>query len=74
MVSDVVTNEKSFYVVVMEKTNALDFKDEAVNTIAAISKVSNDALMSSIEAAGFHIYDKNLYDAIAKNYPDYLSE
>ena len=42
--------------------------------IAAISKVSNDALMSSIEAAGFHIYDKNLYDAIAKNYPDYLSE
>ena len=74
MVSDVVTNETSYYVVVMEKVNALDFKDEAINTIAAISKVSSDALMSSIEAAGFHIYDKNLYDAIATNYPDYLSE
>ena len=74
MVSDVVTNESSYYVIVMEKTNALDFKDEAMNAILSISAVSSDALMSAFEVAGFHVYDKNLYDAIVENYPDYLSE
>ena len=74
MVSDVVTNETSYYVIVMEKTNALDFKDEAINTILSISAVSSDALLSAFDAAGFHVYDKNLYDAIVENYPDYLSE
>ena len=74
MVSDVVTNETSYYVIVMENVNALDFKDEAINTILSISSVSTDALMNAFDAAGFHVYDKNLYDAIVENYPDYLSE
>ena len=74
MVSDVVTNETSYYVIVMENVNALDFKDEAINTILSISSVSTDALLSAFDAAGFHVYDKNLYDAIVENYPDYLSE
>ena len=76
MVSDVVATDDAatFYVIVMESVNALDFKDEAVSALSSISSIGSDALMSAFEETGFSVYDKNLYDAILTNYPDYLSE
>ena len=76
MVSDVVATDdaKTFYIIVMESVNALDFKDEAVTALTSISTIGSDALMSAFDETGFSVYDKNLYDAILTNYPDYLSE
>lgn len=76
MVSEVIANDDqtTFYVVVMEALNPADFKEEAVAAIAGISTISSDAMMDAFKEAGFALYDKNLYDAISKNYPDYIAE
>ena len=75
-VSDVISSDDAatFYVVVMEAANPADFKEEAVSTIAGIDTISSDAMMEAFKEAGFAIYDKNLYDAISTNYPDYIAE
>ena len=76
MVSDVLANtdETTFYVVVMVSVNPSDFKDEAVAAISGISTISSDAMLDAFNETGFGIYDKNLYDAVSENYPDYLGE
>ena len=75
-VSDVIANDNqtSFYVVVLEASNPADFKDEAIAEIAGIDTISSDAMMKAFKETGFGIYDKNLHDAVSKNYPDYISE
>ncbi|MBQ4342846.1 MAG: peptidyl-prolyl cis-trans isomerase [Erysipelotrichaceae bacterium] len=76
MVSDVIANDNqtTFYVVVMEALNPADFKDEAVSAIAGINTIASDAMLKAFAESGFNLYDKNLYDAISKNYPDYIAE
>lgn len=72
--SDVVANddETTFYVVQMINSQASDFEEEALTTIAGSSTINNEAILHYFSNYKLNIYDKQIYDAVNASYPDYL--
>lgn len=62
----------TFYVLHMDAENAADFKDEAIESLASVENVRNDANTYWFKKYNFHIYDISVYNAVAADYPDYL--
>lgn len=51
---------------------ANSFKDEAVDTISAISALSSESSIYYFEKYNFTVYDKTIFDQLLSNYADYL--
>lgn len=61
-----------YYVVKVDDNDPNNFKDECINKLVSISQVKSDSTTYFFKKYNFHVYDKVIYDAIEKDYPDYL--
>ena len=61
-----------FYVVKVDDNDPNNFKDECISTLSSISQVKSDSTTYFFKKYKFHVYDKTIYDALEKDYPDYL--
>lgn len=62
----------TFYVVKVDDNEPNNFKDECIEQLVSVSQVKSDATTYFFKKYKFHVYDKTIYDAIEKDYPDYL--
>lgn len=62
----------TFYCVLVEDDDPLNFKEEAVTSLETIDDVSDDATTYFFKKYNFHVYDKTIYDALAADYPENL--
>ena len=65
-------NGTNFYIVQVLSTNANDFKDQAIDTFAAIPQLSSEASVYYFEKYGFTVYDITIYNQLKANYKEYL--
>lgn len=61
-----------FYVVKVDDNDPNNFKDECISTLTSVSQVKSDSTTYFFKKYNFHVYDKTIYDALEKDYPDYL--
>ena len=66
------SDSSSYVVLKVDDSDPENFRDEAVETLAALTNVQNDSTTYWFKKYGFHIYDKTIYDAVAADYPDNL--
>ena len=66
------SDSSSYVVLRVDDSDPENFRDEAVETLAALTNVQNDSTTYWFKKYGFHIYDKTIYDAVAADYPDNL--
>lgn len=62
----------SIYVLSVTESDPEAIKDEVAADLALTEDIQRNALAHYIQASNFEIYDRNVYDAIAVNYPEYL--
>ena len=65
-------NGTNFYIVQVLSTNAQDFKEQAVDTFAAIPALSSEASVFYFDKYNFTVYDITIYNQLKANYKDYL--
>ena len=61
-----------FYVVKVDDNDPNNFKDECISTLSSVTQVKSDSTTYFFKKYKFHVYDKTIYDALEKDYPDYL--
>lgn len=65
-------NGANFYIVKVVSATPTDYKEEAIDTISAISAITTEALIYYFEKYDFTVYDKTIYDQLEANYSEYL--
>ena len=66
------TDNNIYYVVNVTDVDPANFEDEFIDMLSTDSTISTDVLVHYYDEMNFHVYDKDLYDRIAAEYPDYL--
>lgn len=66
------STEDRYYIAHIDDTEPNNFKDEVVSTLTSISSVTNDCQRHYFETYNFHVYDKDIYDALNETNPDLL--
>lgn len=60
------------YIISVTESDANNFKDEVVEQLAATEDVQNNAFGYYVKKHNFKVYDREIYDSIAENYPEYV--
>lgn len=66
------TTNSLYYVVKVIDTDVENFKDEALETLSALSSVSNTALIFYLEKHDFNVWDIDVYNQIKTSSPTFL--
>lgn len=62
----------TYYALHIDENDPENFRDEATETLVALSNVQNDAQTYYFRKYNFHIYDITIYNGVANSYPDCL--
>lgn len=62
----------TYAVIRIEENDVNNFKDEAIDALVELSTLQDESTAYWYNKYDFHIYDKIIYDAVAKDYPSYL--
>lgn len=68
----VTCSDGSIYVLSVTQNDPEAIKEEVAADLALTEDIQVDALTHYIKAAGFKVYDRDLYDTIKLSYPEYL--
>lgn len=68
----VTCSDGSIYVLSVTQNDPEAIKEEVAADLALTEDIQADALTHYIKAAGFKVYDRDLYDTIKLSYPEYL--
>lgn len=73
-VSDVIVGSAgdTFYVVNVIEADPNNMKDEVIEILAGLDKMGTESDLFYFDKYGFKVYDRELYDNLQANYPDYL--
>ena len=62
----------TYYALHIDENDPENFREEATETLVALSNVQNDAKTYYFRKYNFHIYDITIYNGVANAYPDCL--
>lgn len=73
-ISDVIigTDVENFYIVNVNEIDPNNIKEDVITVFANMASTATDSDKFYFQKYGFKIYDRELYDNIKTNYPDYL--
>lgn len=73
-ISDVLIGNdlENFYIVNVNEIDPANIKDDIITVFTNLTETATDSDLFYFKKYGFKIYDRELYDNIEANYPDYL--
>lgn len=75
-ISDVIIGNTvdNFYIIQITETDVNNIHDDVVTTLLGLPTTSTDSDLYYFKKYGFKIYDRELYDNVEANYPNYLTK